>query len=75
MSLGYIWAALVIAGGVFAWKERKRVFGSKELSDAQIRQIENSGWVEKDEELDFEEIQEEEEKFWGETWDVPDEPI
>jgi hypothetical protein len=43
------------------------------LSDDMVRQIEESGWVEVDEPLDYEEIQQEEARFWEEPWDEPDE--
>jgi hypothetical protein len=43
------------------------------LSDDMIRQIEESGWVEVEEPLDYREIQEEEARFWEEPWDEPDE--
>jgi hypothetical protein len=47
--------------------------GEPALSDDMIRQIEDSGWVEVDEPLDYREIQEEEARFWEEPWEEPDE--
>lgn len=40
-----------------------------ELDDAVVRQIEEQGWADVDEPLDWEEIRAEEERFWGEeSW-------
>jgi hypothetical protein len=44
------------------------------LSDEQIVQIETVGSVEVDEPLDLDTIAREEDEFWSETWDEPDEP-
>lgn len=43
------------------------------LDDDLIRRIEAEGAIEVDEPLDLEHVREEEERFWGETWDLPDE--
>ncbi len=72
--MGWIFAAA--AGLVFAawvgYRRRLRRLRERELSDAAIRQIEASGRVEVDEPLDLEEASEEEERFWGESWDEPE---
>jgi hypothetical protein len=64
-------AVLVVAAWIGSRRRLKRLSDS-ELSDADLRRIEASGWVERDEPLDLEEAEEEEERFWGETWDEPD---
>ncbi|MEX0890827.1 MAG: hypothetical protein WEB88_01575 [Gemmatimonadota bacterium] len=69
-------AALVIAGGLAA---RRRVEEAREsrrgLADEDIRRIEEGGWVELDEPLDLDEARAEEEQFWEETWDEPEDPF
>ncbi len=71
---GWIFAggAVLVAGAWYATRRRLRQLKDRELSDAAIRQIEASGRVEVDEPLDLEEAAEEEERFWGETWDEPE---
>lgn len=47
---------------------------SRTLTDEMVRQIEESGYVDVDEPLDLEEIQEEEARFWEEQpWEETDE--
>jgi len=44
------------------------------LSDEQMRQVEQRGWIEFDEPLDLNEIEDEEVRFWEESsWEEPDE--
>lgn len=67
---------LALAGGVLYRARLKRVTGPVQpaLSDDMVRQIEQSGWIEMDEPLDFETIREEEERFLEEeAWDEPEE--
>jgi hypothetical protein len=75
MYYGLIAGLLALAAGLVYRSRLARVVGSREplLDDDLIRQIEESGWVEVDEPLDLEEIQEEEARFWEEPWDEPDE--
>ena len=68
--MGWIFAAgaaLVVAG----WIGYRRRLASlpRDLTDGEIRQIENHGRVEVEEPLDLEEAADEEERFWNETWD------
>ncbi|HSR41689.1 MAG TPA: hypothetical protein VLL48_05950 [Longimicrobiales bacterium] len=64
-------AVLVVAAWIGSRRRLKRM-GDSGLSDGDIRRIEASGRVERDEPLDLEEAAEEEERFWGETWDEPE---
>ena len=70
-------ALLAVAGGV-AWRRRIRDYvdgGRQRLDDEMIRRIEREGSVEVEDPLDLDEIRLEEERFWSETWDLPeDEP-
>jgi hypothetical protein len=71
---GWLFAAgaVLVAGAWYAGRRRLRRLRDAELSDAAIRQIEASGRVDVDEPLDLDEAAEEEERFWGETWDEPE---
>lgn len=78
MYIVSILAGLALGGlaltASLAYRARlNRATGGRELSDEMVRQIEESGWVEVDEPLDHEEIQEEEARFWEEPWEEPDE--
>jgi len=76
-GLGILFAVLALAGGLL-YRRRleaaKRLEGGDFLSDELIRQIETSGRIELEEPLDLKEIRAEEEQFWSETWDEPEEP-
>jgi hypothetical protein len=69
-------AVLVIAAGILA---RRRVLAAREdrggLADEDIRRIEEGGWLVREEPLDLDEARAEEEQFWEETWDEPEEPF
>lgn len=70
-----IWAALsvmIAVAGVAAVMRTCRVTQVPGLSDQDLKSIEAGMAVELDEGLDLEEIREEEEAFWGETWDQPE---
>jgi hypothetical protein len=71
---GWLFAAgaVLVAGAWWANRRRLRRMRDPGLSDADIRRIEASGRVERDEPLDLDEAAEEEERFWGETWDEPE---
>ncbi|HSJ23827.1 MAG TPA: hypothetical protein VK929_04015 [Longimicrobiales bacterium] len=73
--LGLALGGLALTASLVFRARLNRVVGSREtaLSDEMVRQIEESGWVEVDEPLDYEEIQEEEARFWEEPWEEPDE--
>jgi hypothetical protein len=70
-------AALVVAAGVTLHVRRKEAIASAApvVDDEVLDQILTKGevWVEEDEPLDLEEIDDEEERFWSESWDEPSE--
>lgn len=77
--MGYFFlllSLLVVAAGLVArWRVRSRTrSGDVRLSDEAIRQIEREGRLETDERepLDRERIRKEEDRFWSETWDEPE---
>lgn len=74
---GWLFAvgAVLVAFAALRVRTDLRRRTSESLSDGDIRRIEASGTVERDEPLDLDEIADEEERFWGETWDVPDAPF
>lgn len=64
-------AILAIVAGVAVRRgERRR----DELSDAQIREIERAGRIDAEEvdPIDVDEIRAEEDEFWSQTWDEPE---
>lgn len=63
-------ALLVLIAGL-VYRRRVTRF-ERRITDDMLRQIENRGRVEMDEPLDLDEIQEEERRFWEETWDEPE---
>lgn len=66
-------AILALAGGV-AWRRRTRDYiGTDRLDDDMVRRIEEQGSIEVEDPLDLDEIRLEEERFWSESWDIPDE--
>jgi hypothetical protein len=72
-------AVLAVAGGVVV-RLKMRAFKRREepeLDEEMIRRIEEEGRVETEERepLDYDEIREEEDRFWSETWDEPDGPL
>jgi hypothetical protein len=82
--IGLFWVAfwallsgLVVAAGWKAYARRRAVIGRSvpRLDDEAIRAILATGAVaaETDEPLDLSEIQDEEERFWAESWDEPEE--
>jgi hypothetical protein len=52
---------------------RMRTDRAAALSDDMVRQIEERGFVDVDDPLDHDTIQEEEARFWDEPWDEADE--
>lgn len=61
-------AALYIRRRVKLYQQRKA-----RVTDDLMRRVEEVGRIDLDEPLDLEEIQREEDQFWEETWDEPDE--
>lgn len=72
--IGWLFAAgaVVVVAAWFAYRRRLARAVGDELSAADIRAIEASGRIERDEPLDLDEAAEEEERFWSETWDEPE---
>lgn len=70
-------AALVVAAGFSLHVRRKDVFAASApvIDDSAIERILQTGEliVEESEPLDQEEIDDEEERFWSESWDEPTE--
>lgn len=79
-TLWVVLGALAVAAGVAVrWRihRARRRGGKSELDDDAVRQIEETGRLETDERepLDHDRIRDEEDRFWAETWDEPDEPF
>jgi hypothetical protein len=73
--LGALLAALTVAAGWSLYEQRMRRTRERlVLDDDAIRTILDTGelHVDEDEPLNLEAIDEEEERFWSETWDEPD---
>jgi hypothetical protein len=70
-------ALLVIVGGVRAWSRLRdhRDSGVRPLTDEEIRRLERGGSISIEPPMDMSEIAEEEQRFWEEHWDEPDEPF
>jgi hypothetical protein len=71
-----ILTVLVIAACIFAYVRRRASFArAPRIDDAAVRAIVETGALslEDDEPLDMREIGEQEERFWSETWDEPEE--
>lgn len=69
-------AVLAVAGGVL-YRNRVRDYVGRSrgiVDDDVIRRIETHGRVDVEEPLDLDEVRREEERFWSETWDRPEEP-
>ncbi|MDX1493942.1 MAG: hypothetical protein R3253_07790 [Longimicrobiales bacterium] len=68
-------ALLAMAAGVSLRARRREAFGHSEpiLDDALIAQIIERGeiHIDEDEPLDLDEVEDEEERFWSESWDEP----
>lgn len=76
MLLPILFGILALSGGLIYTARRSRAPGppADGLSDDMVRQIEDAGYIEVDEPLDLDEIQEEEERFWEEApWEEPEE--
>jgi hypothetical protein len=77
--MGFVWlviSALVVAAGLKARARQREALGeSARLDDDQVRSIVETGALpaDADEPLDMREIDAEEERFWSETWEEPEE--
>lgn len=73
-AFGAGFAVLVIAAGVTLRARRREAFGRGPLvDDRMIEEIIERGevYVDEDDPLDLREIDDEEERFWSESWDEP----
>ena len=77
---GFFWILLTLLV-ILGWiRVRERLRRKREdaastlLDDDDIRRIEREGRLpaEEEEPLDYDEIEEEERRFWGESWDEPE---
>lgn len=76
MELLFIGMALiVVVGGLLARGRIERARRQAGLDDEMIQRIERAGELEFDpaEPLDHEEIRQEEDEFWAQSWDEPEE--
>jgi hypothetical protein len=76
VTLAILLGILALSGGFIYTATRSRALGppAHGLTDDMVRQIEDAGYVDVDEPLDLEEIQEQEERFWEEApWEEPEE--
>ena len=82
--MGYFWATflgacgvLIVVVGLLMRNRARRAIGRAELSvdDDAVRRIIEEGVLElaEDEPLDLDEIEEEERRFWEQTWDEAEE--
>jgi hypothetical protein len=72
---GIVAALLAIAAGLL-YRNRLETTTRADavaLDDDLIRQIERHGRIELEEPLDLDHIREQEERFWEESWDEPEE--
>jgi hypothetical protein len=72
---GLILASLALAACVVCLRRLRAVTAAPRLTDDMVRRIEEEGVLraEEDEPLDLHEISDEEERFWSESWDEPEE--
>jgi hypothetical protein len=68
----FLAGALLVTFGWLTYRRRIREVRDSGLTDAEIRAIEEGGWVDSDAPLDLDEAADEEERFWDETWDEPE---
>ena len=77
MRMGFpvLVVALIAAAAAVLTRRRVRDYiqGNSRLDDDMIRRIEHDGMIELDDPTDMDEVRLEEERFWSETWDLPDE--
>lgn len=73
----FAFGALAVLGGLEVRRKTRasRREGRASLDDEAIRRIMETGAISVDEDppLDMEEIEDEEERFWAERWDEPEE--
>ena len=74
---GYLFVVLAVLVAVVGWRVRQRLRHQtrSRVTDEIVHQIETLGRVDADdvEPLDQEHVRAEEEAFWAQTWDEPEE--
>ena len=74
---GYLFVALAALVAVAGWRVRQRLRDQtrSRVTDEVVRQIETLGRVDAEdvEPVDMERARAEEDEFWAETWDEPEE--
>jgi hypothetical protein len=75
VELGLLMALLVVAGGLAVRRKLRAGREKPSLSDDMVQRIEKEGRLHIDlpEPLHLDEIREEEDEFWAQTWDLPEE--
>jgi hypothetical protein len=73
---GFVIAVIAIVAGLL-YRQRLDALRAEErvppvLSDDLIRKIERDGYIDVEDRLDMDHIREQEERFWEETWDEPE---
>ena len=75
--IGYLFVALAALVPVAGWRVRHRLHrqARSKVTDEIVQQIETLGRVDAEdvEPLDMERVQGEEDEFWAQTWDEPEE--
>jgi hypothetical protein len=70
---GLMAGLLTVLAAVWLRDRSGRAKGDDNLTDEQIRAIENEGRVDLEDPLDLDRIRDEETRFWEESWDEPEE--
>ena len=74
---GYLFVALAVLVALAGWRVRQRLRDQTRsgVTDEVVRQIETVGRVDAEdvEPLDMERVRAEEDEFWAQTWDEPEE--
>lgn len=75
VSVAILLGMLAIAGAVvYRARGQRAGITKRALTDDMVRQIEETGYIDVDEPLDLEQIQDEEARFWEEQpWEEPEE--
>lgn len=68
-------ALLAVAGGVVYRRRLGEYVGGRgdDLDDEMIHRIETEGTLDLEDPIDMDEVRLEEERFWSESWDTPEE--
>lgn len=70
---------LAILVGVAGWEARRRLRRQKRagVTDDVVRRIETLGWVDAEdvEPVDLDRARKEEDEFWAQTWDEPEDNL